>query len=55
MIKSHDESYGRAVYTRTSYKGDEIIGYAKFKTSSLLNAEGELTLDIDTIGKFVKL
>ncbi len=55
MIKSHDESYGRAVYARTSYKGDEIIVNAKFKTSSLLNAEGELTLDIDTIGKFVKL
>jgi len=55
MIKSHDESYGRAVYARTSYKGNEIIGNAKFKTSSLLNAEGELTLDIDTIGEYLEL
>ncbi len=55
MIKSHDESYGRAVYARTSYKGNEVIENAKFKTSSLLNTEGELTLDIDTIGEFNKL
>lgn len=55
MIKSHDESYGRAVYARTSYKGPEIIDNAKFKPSSLLNSEGELTLNIDTIGEFDKL
>ena len=55
MIKSHDESYGRAVYARTSYKGTEIIDNAKFKTSSLLNPEGELVLDIDSIGEFVEV
>lgn len=55
MIKSHEESYARAVYARTSFKGAEIIDNAKFKISSLLNTEGELTLDIHTIGDFDKL
>ncbi|MDB4089215.1 ion channel [Flavobacteriales bacterium] len=54
LIKSHDETYGQIVHTRTSYKGDEIIDNANFLKSSLLNKNGDIKLDINTIGKFVK-
>lgn len=54
MIKSHDETFGQAVYARTSYKGKEIIENASFVKSSLLNNKGDLTMDIDSIGEYIK-
>lgn len=54
MIKSHDETFGQAVYARTSYKGKEIIENARFVKSSLLNNKGDLTMDIDSIGEYIK-
>lgn len=54
MIKAHDETFGQVVYTRTSYKGNEIIENANFVKSSLLNEEGDIKMNINTIGNFVK-
>ncbi len=54
LIKSHDETYGQIVHARTSYKGNEIVDNANFLKSSLLNKEGDIKLDINKIGEFVK-
>lgn len=54
LIKSHDETYGQIVHARTSYKGEEIIDNANFVKSALLNKNGDIKLDIDKIGEFVR-
>jgi inward rectifier potassium channel len=54
LIKSHDETYGQVVHARTSYKGEEIVGNANFVKSALLNKNGDIKLDINKIGEFVK-
>jgi inward rectifier potassium channel len=52
MIKAFDETYGQMVYTRTSYTNKEFVYKAKFKKAIKVNEEGEIELNLNTLGDY---
>ena len=57
LIKGFDETFGQAVHARYSYRFDEIIWGAKFKTAFSIDANGDVILHLDDINnmEYVKL
>jgi len=49
LIKGFDETFGQAVHARYSYRFDEIIWGAKFKTAFSIDANGDVILHLDDI------
>jgi inward rectifier potassium channel len=52
MIKSFDETYGQPVYARTSYANEGLVYRAKFKKAFFVNDEGEIELNLNTLGDY---
>ncbi|CAN5432205.1 ion channel [soil metagenome] len=54
-IKAFDESFSQTVYSRTSYKYNEIISGAKFVPAISPNPDGSILVELDKISDFEKL
>lgn len=48
LLKAFDDTFSQTVYSRMSYKHDEIVWNAKF-LSSIGTEDGQLTIDLDRI------
>ncbi|MGH9583965.1 MAG: ion channel [Bryobacteraceae bacterium] len=56
MIKGFDETFGQAVYTRRSYRYDEIVWGARFVPAFAVDDEnGELRLELDRVGDIERI
>lgn len=51
LVKAFDDSFSQTVYSRMSYKFDELVWDVKFK-SSLFNQNGKVGIDIDDLDEF---
>ncbi|MEO8086031.1 MAG: ion channel [Bacteroidota bacterium] len=54
-IKAFDESFSQTVYSRTSYKYNEIISGAKFVPAISPNPDGSILVELDKISAFEKI
>ncbi len=51
-IKAFDESFSQTVYSRTSYKHEEIIGGAKFISAISPHPDGYILVELDKISAY---
>ncbi len=54
-IKAFDESFSQTVYSRSSYKFNEIISGAKFIPAISANQDGSVLVELDKISAFEKV
>jgi inward rectifier potassium channel len=54
-IKAFDESFSQTVYSRTSYKYDEIIPGAKFISATAPDPDGSIVVRLDRISDYEKV
>jgi len=55
LLKAFDESFSQVVYDKRSYRADEFVWGAKFKTIIRDTGEGAVHLDIQNIDEFDKV
>ncbi len=55
LIRAFDETFGQTVNVRRSYRHDEIIWGARFKTAFVVEENGDLRLDVDEVSSHDKL
>jgi inward rectifier potassium channel len=52
VVKAFDETSGQVVYSRYSYRNDEIIWGAKFLPSFRIDENGDLLLEVNKLGEY---
>lgn len=55
MMKAHDESFGTEVYSRSSWRYDEVIFNARFKTPYYFNEQGKTIFDVSLLDAYEPL
>ncbi|MCB9335222.1 MAG: hypothetical protein H6586_03680 [Flavobacteriales bacterium] len=55
LFNSYDDTYNQEIYSRTSYKSNEIIGNAKFVSVLGHNEQGKSTVRLDKINEYEKV
>ncbi len=54
FVKGFDETFSQIVHSRYSYRYDEIVWGAKFIPAFKVEAAGDLLLEVDKVGEFVR-
>jgi inward rectifier potassium channel len=54
LVKGFDETFSQVVHSRYSYRHDEIVWGAKFLPAFSVEPTGDLLLEIDKVGEFVR-
>jgi inward rectifier potassium channel len=54
LVKGFDETFSQVVHNRYSYRHDEIVWGAKFLPAFRVAASGDLLLEVDKVGEFVR-
>jgi len=52
LIKAYDDTFSQTVHSRSSYRYDEIVWNAKFKTAFHIDEGGDVVLDVDEVSTF---
>uniref|UniRef100_Q01ZW6 Ion transport 2 domain protein n=1 Tax=Solibacter usitatus (strain Ellin6076) TaxID=234267 RepID=Q01ZW6_SOLUE len=52
MIKAYDDTFSHTVFSRYSYRFDEVIWNMRFAPAFTVDDEGELVLDLQKVGQF---
>ncbi len=55
LINAYDETYSQQVYSRTSYKAEDIVLNAKFKSMLGHNSSGQAVVELDKLSSFTEL
>ena len=55
LIKAFDETFSQTVNARYSYRYDELEWGAKFSPAFQIDAEGQIVLDVDAVGRFATI
>jgi inward rectifier potassium channel len=51
MIKAYDDTFGHTVFSRYSYRFDEVIWNERFAPAFTVDDEGDLVLDLQKVGQ----
>jgi inward rectifier potassium channel len=52
LVKAFDDTFYQILHTRYSYRHDEIIWGARFEPAFSIDREGEMVLEMDSLGKY---
>ena len=55
VVKGFDETFSQIVHSRYSYRYDEIVWGAKFQPAFKVEDTGDLLLEVDKLGEFLKM
>lgn len=50
LIKAYDDTFSHTVFSRFSYRYDEVVWYRRFAPAFSVDQEGELVLDLQKVG-----
>ena len=52
LIKAYDDTFSQTVLSRYSYRHDEFAWQKRFSPAFDVNADGDLTLDLEKVGQY---
>jgi inward rectifier potassium channel len=55
LLKAIDDAYATQVYTRSSYRNEDIVWNARFRNIIEQTSTGKLTIDVNRIHEFEKI
>jgi inward rectifier potassium channel len=55
LLKAIDDAYATQVYTRSSYRNEDVVWNAKFRNIIEQTSSGKLTIDVNRIHEFDKI
>jgi inward rectifier potassium channel len=55
LVKGFDETFSQTVHSRYSYRHDELVWGAKFLPAFKVEQTGDLLLEVDKLGDYIKL